>query len=99
VPFVICRNYLDIQAGASLTLAAGMVLKFCEGFGIGYQGNNLINYNGSGVWFTSYRNDARLGDTNGDDSITSPAAGDWEGVYNYGTSSYEAWPNIEYAEN
>ncbi len=101
VPFVICDGVydLDIPAGASLTLGDDVILKFCEDRGIYYQGDNLINYNGSGVWFTSYRNDARLGDTNGDGSITSPAAGDWEGVYNDAASAYEAWPNIEYAAN
>ena len=101
VPFVIADNTYDLQipAGASLTLGNNVILKFDSGQYLTYEGNNLVNYNGSGVWFTSYRNDARLGDTNGDGSITTPAAGDWDGIWNNPLSSYEAWPNIEYAAN
>ncbi len=98
VPFVICDGTydLDIPAGASLTLGDNVVLKFCDGMGIYYQGDNLINYNGSGVWFTSYRDDDRLGDTNGDGSITRPFSNDWEGIFNESSSSYENWSNIAY---
>ena len=75
-----------------------VILKFCSGRGIYYQGDNLINYNGEGVWFTSYRDDTLGGDTNGDGAITSPADGDWEGIYNGIARAYEAWSNILYDE-
>jgi hypothetical protein len=102
VPFVVCDDTYDLEipAGASLTLGDDVILKFCSGRGIDYQGDNLINYDGSGVWFTSYRDDNLLGDTNGDGAITSPADGDWGGIYNEGASPayWEAWENILYDE-
>ena len=74
-----------------------VILKF-DGGSIWYQGNNLINYDGSGVWFTSYKDDTLGGDTNGDGSVSVPADGDWSGIYNAGASPayWEAWGNILY---
>ncbi len=101
VPFVVCDGTydLDIPAGTSLTLGDGVVLKFCSNRGIRFQGNNISNFDGTGVWYTSYKNDSRLGDTNGDGSITSPAVGDWDGIYDDVGGTYVAWPNMEYNLN
>jgi hypothetical protein len=54
----------------------------------------LINYNGEGVFFTSFRDDSLKGDSNGDGDVTTPADGDWQGIYYSG--DYFSWPNILY---
>ena len=56
----------------------------------------LVNYNGTGVYFTSYKDDAHGGDTNGDGAGSAPMAGDWGGIYNDATSTYMSWANILY---
>lgn len=100
VPFVIQSSYdLDISSGNSLTISADVVLKFDSGLGIDYDGSNLVNYNASNVYYTSYKDDDKKGDTNGDGTVTSASSGDWKGVYNTNSSEFETWSNILYAEN
>jgi len=97
VAFVIDDNQLIID-GAVLTLGNNVVLKFTIGSNLSLwdDTSNLANYNGNGVYFTSFRDDNLKGDTNGDGSATSEANDDWLGIYNNGTSTYMAWPNILY---
>ncbi len=61
---------------------------------------SLPNYNGSGVYFTSYKDDTLKGDTNGDGAASSPANSDWVGIYDNTNTIpspyYYPWSNIRY---
>lgn len=99
VPFVFPEDCYDLKvvSGSSLTLAENVVMKFGAGRAVVHH-NNLYNYNGAGVFFTSMRDDSRCGDTNGDGTQTCAVAGDWDGVYNDASDNYESWSNILFSK-
>jgi len=98
IPYVMTVD-LIIEDGNTLTLTENVIVKFDTDIYLRYSGLNISGHDGTGVYFTSYKDDSKGGDTNGDGTTTSAATGDWTGIINATTSDYEAWPNILYSAN
>jgi len=99
VAYVINDNDLWIDDGFSLNLANDVVLKFTSGSTLLVNTGAELNQ-GTGNFFTSFKDDAKKGDTNGDGTATSPADEDWEGIYDNSESIpspyFFTWANILY---
>lgn len=85
VPFVL-TGPLSVPQGGSLTLGDKVVVKFAEDERIDVAGRLLADA-ATAITFTSFKNDALLGDTNGDADATQPAPGDWRGIFFTGDGS------------
>jgi RHS repeat-associated protein len=77
-PYVLTGN-VTVAAGVTLTVEPGVVVKFNSQFRTLTVNGTLkaVGTAGSRIVFTSVKDDAAGGDTNGDGAATSPAAGDW----------------------
>jgi hypothetical protein len=101
VAYVIDDNDFWIEQDNELVLGNNVVLKFKSGsvmlLAAGH--SNLVNRNGTGVFFTSYKDDLRKGDTNGNGASVG-TAGDWGGIYDDAmmipSPYYFTWSNILY---
>jgi hypothetical protein len=95
-------NSWYIPTNKTLTLGDNVVVKFnthtpTPGFSLYIPAgvSQLVNYDGTGVVFTSYDDDSYLGDTNGD-GLSFGTTGSWDGIETSGPVWY-GWPNIYYA--
>lgn len=99
VAFVVQFSFY-VNSGASLSLGNNVTVKFGTGNPLDPL-VTLTHYNnitkGTGVVFTSFKDDSRKGDTNGNGEASIGENGDWDGIYNdhLSVSAYETnppWP-------
>jgi hypothetical protein len=95
VPYVATGTF-SVNDNVTLTVGTGVVVKLYAatwvGVGIGSSVSNLSN-----AIFTSYHDDVHDGDTDMDNGATTPAKGDWEGVYSYPAGDWVSSASILYA--
>lgn len=79
-PYIITSAF-TVASGKTLTVPAGVIIKFSAGAGL--TANGAIDARGTAadpVVFTSLKDDSYAGDTNQDATTTAPAAGDWTAI-------------------
>ncbi len=87
MPYVLFRP-MTIQEGATLTLEPGVMVKLADDAYIDVYGAfKATGTVDDPVTFTSLKDDAVGGDTNGDEVSTAPAAGDWTMIRFYNASN------------
>ena len=89
--YVVTRTIV-VPSGVTLSIVPGAIVKFDAGQGITVLAGGQLVADGSvaqPIIFTSIKDDANGGDTNGDGSTTSPAPGDWNQILNEGVASFD----------
>lgn len=97
VPYVLDEWFNG--SNQTVNIGPGAIVKFMRsGAGIASSSSRIINISPSAL-LTSYKDDENGGDTNADGNASSPAVGDWKGVYDSSQQIYMQGSNIKYAAN
>jgi parallel beta-helix repeat protein/YD repeat-containing protein len=79
LPYVV--QNVTINAGVTLTLAPGVVVKFTPGGSLTANGNLVaVGTSTNPIIFTSLKDDSASGDTNNDGPASTAAPGDWQTI-------------------
>lgn len=84
----VVQGNLTINSGVTLTINPNVIVKFDAGLHFTVNGTLVATSTaGNEIFFTSIKDDSVGGDTNGDVTATSPAAGNWDGInFNSGST-------------
>ncbi len=98
VPYVL-DEWLNVHPSSTIKIGPGAVVKFERTTaGLVRPGPSNIVLDSS-AFLTSYKDDSRGGDTNGDGNATQPQQGDWKGFRDTSLGTYLQGPNILFAAN
>jgi hypothetical protein len=98
-PYVVNAGNVTVNAGATLVINKGAVVKFNGDRTLEVKGNLQAQGDATEkVIFTSFKDDNYGGDTNGDQANSVPAAGDWRGIYfnGAGAETDMGWAVVSY---
>lgn len=91
---------IDLAKGKTLRLGNNVTLKFMSGVQVIFRDGpaQLLNATGTGVAFTSFKDDSRGGDSNGNGTANAPVRGDWTGIYHDTVpGAWLGWTNTYFA--
>jgi RHS repeat-associated protein len=96
-PYVLDGN-VTVASGVTLTINPGVIVKFNGTFRTMTVNGTLsaVGTSSNPITFTSYQDDSAGGDTNGDGSATTGAAGQWSDIEFDSSSSQLAYVNVRY---